>query len=55
MNSWSMKRWMEHITVWLDVPNFPAAAYVALSRVEHDANWRFFGDPSVHHFTPARF
>ena len=46
---------LEHITIWLDVPNFPAAAYVALSRVERDANWRFFGDPSVHHFTPARF
>ncbi|CAJ1380532.1 unnamed protein product, partial [Effrenium voratum] len=36
-------------------PNMPAAAYVALSRVEFDANWRFLGDPGVHHFTPARF
>ena len=46
---------LPHVTVWLDVPNMPAAAYVALSRVEYDANWRFMGDPGVHHFTPARF
>ena len=46
---------LAHITVYLDVPNMPAAAYVALSRVEKDANWRFVGDPGVHHFTPARF
>ena len=46
---------LPHITLWLDIPNMPAAAYVALSRVEYDANWRFVGDPGVHHFTPARF
>ena len=46
---------LPHITVWLDVPNMPAAAYVALSRVEYDVNWRFVGNPGVHHFTPARF
>ena len=46
---------LQHITLWLDVVNMPAAAYVALSRVEYDANWRFVGDPGVHHFTPARF
>jgi hypothetical protein len=46
---------LKHITVWLDVPNMPAAAYVALSRVEYDNNWRFVGDPGIHHFTPARF
>ena len=46
---------LQHITLWLDVANMPAAAYVALSRVEYDANWRFVGDPGVHHFTPARF
>ena len=45
---------LQHITLWLDVCNMPAAAYVALSRVEFDANWRFVGDPCVHHFTPAR-
>ena len=35
---------LPHITLWLDVPNMPAAAYVALSRVEHDQNWRFIGE-----------
>jgi ATP-dependent exoDNAse (exonuclease V) alpha subunit len=45
---------LPHITLWLDVPNMPAAGYVALSRVEYDANWQFVGDPGVHHFTPAR-
>jgi hypothetical protein len=43
-----------HMTVWLDVPNVEAAGYVALSRVRKDAHWRFVGDPTVHHFTPAR-
>ena len=42
-----------HLTIWLDVPNIEAAGYVALSRVEKDANWQFVGDPSIHHFTPA--
>ena len=43
---------LEHM--WLDVAKMPAAAYVALSRVEYDATWRFVGNPGVHHFTPAR-
>ena len=46
---------LAHITMYLDVPNMPAAAYVALSRVQRDANWRFVGNPGVHHFTLARF
>ena len=46
---------LEHITLWLDVPNMPAAAYVALSRVEADLHWQFWGAVTVHHFTPARF
>ncbi|CAE7550517.1 unnamed protein product, partial [Symbiodinium sp. CCMP2592] len=45
---------LPHITLWLDVPNMPAAAYVALSRVEYDANWRYVGNPGIHHFSPAR-
>ena len=45
---------LEHITLWLDFANAPAAAYVALSRVQYDANWRYVGNPGVHHFTPAR-
>ena len=46
---------LRHVTLWLDVANMPAAAYVALSRVEHDRDWRYVGKPGVHHFTPARF
>ena len=46
---------LSHVTVWLDVPNFLAAAYVAISRVEYDANWRYVGNPYIHHFTPAKF
>ena len=44
---------LPHITLWLDVRNMPAAAYVALSRVEYDANWKFLGNPGVEHFTSA--
>ena len=44
-----------HTSPCTDMPNMPAAAYVALSRVQRDAEWRFVGDPGVHHFTPARF
>ena len=46
---------LPHITVWFDVKNMPASAYAALSRVEHDKDWRFVGNPTVHHYTPARF
>jgi len=46
---------VEHLTLWLDVPNMPAAAYVALSRVRRDRDWSIMCGPSVHHFTPARF
>ena len=45
---------LDHVTLWLDIPNMPAAAYVALSRVRRDKDWRFVGDPMIHHFTPAR-
>ena len=46
---------LDHITLWLDFKNLPASAYVALSRVRKDKDWRFIGDPGKHHFTPARF
>ena len=46
---------LDHITLWLDFKNLPASAYVALSRVRRDADWRYIGDPTRHHFTPARF
>ena len=45
---------LQHITLWLDIAGMPAAAYVALSRVRHDADWRIVGHRTVHHFTPAR-
>ena len=44
---------LDHVTIWLDVPNVEAAAYVALSRVQYDQNWRFLGHVTRHHFTPA--
>ena len=34
---------LSHITMWLDVANMPAAAYVAMSRVQYDRDWRFIG------------
>ena len=44
---------LEHITMYLDVPNVEAAGYVAMCRVKHDRDWKFVGNPTVHHFTPA--
>jgi len=44
---------LKHMTLYLDVPNVEAAGYVALSRVQHDRDWRYVGDPTTHHFTPA--
>ena len=44
---------LEHATLWLDVANIEAAGYVALSRVRKDADWKFIGHLTPHHFTPA--
>lgn len=44
---------LEHLTIYLDVPGVEAAGYVALSRVQHDKDWRFIGDPTSSHFVPA--
>ena len=44
---------LDHVTMYLDVANVEAAGYVAMSRVKRDRDWRFVGNPSVHHFTPA--
>jgi hypothetical protein len=44
---------LEHMTIYFDVANIPAAAYVALSRVERDEDWQFVGNPGRHHFTPS--
>eukprot|EP00959_Pyramimonas_sp_CCMP1952_P105574 2207312-Pyramimonas_sp.AAC.1 len=34
---------LDHVTLWLDLAGMPAAAYVALSRVRRDADWRIMG------------
>ena len=44
---------LEQVAFWLDVANVPAAGYVALSRVQRDADWKFIGHVTPHHFTPA--
>ena len=44
---------LDHATIWLDAANIEAAGYVALSRVRRDADWRFLGHLTPHHFTPA--
>ncbi|CAE7576897.1 pif1, partial [Symbiodinium pilosum] len=44
---------LDSMTLYLDVPNIPAAGYVALSRVRYDTHWRFVGYLTQHHFTPA--
>ena len=44
---------LDHATIWLDVANIEAGGYVALSRVRRDADWRFIGHLTPHHFTPA--
>ena len=44
---------LEHITLWLDAPGCRAAAYVALSRVEYDANYLIGGVVCPRHFVPA--
>ena len=47
---------LPHITLWLDSKKpMPAAGYVALSRVTHDAHWQYVGDPNVHDFEAAHF
>ena len=42
-----------HLTVWLDM-QMEAAAYVALSRVQYDKNWRFLGFITPQHCRPSR-
>ena len=44
---------LPHVTVWLDRPLCRAAAYVAMSRVEHDENYIIAGQVTVQHFIPA--
>jgi hypothetical protein len=44
---------LDHMTMWLDKAWWPAAAYVALSRVQYDDSWQFVGDMKPEHFVPA--
>ena len=44
---------VEHITVWLDMPNLPAVAYTALSRVERSNAYSLAGKLTPAHFAPA--
>ena len=46
---------LSHITIWMDVPFVRAALYVALSRVQHDRDWRFVGCIERRHCLPAAF
>ena len=43
---------LEHVTIYLDVPNQPAAAYVAMSRVRKDTDYLFGGKYTEKHFIP---
>ena len=45
---------LKHMTLYLDVPGIEAAGYVALSRVQHDADWQYVGFLSQYHFQPAQ-
>jgi len=45
---------LPHITIWIDCPWVRAAAYVAISRVQYDADWRFVGQMAPKHFFPAQ-
>ena len=45
---------LRHVTLYLDVPNVPAAAYTALSRVATLDQVKIGGAFTKAHFTPAR-
>ena len=44
---------LKHVTVWLDVPGVPGAAYTALSRVRAASDYLIGGNVNEKHFTPA--
>ena len=44
---------MPHVTMWLDRPGQRAAAYVAMSRVRRDQDYKFGGVCKRKHFLPA--
>ena len=45
---------LPHVTVYLDIPGMPAAAYVAMSRVSYDGDYLIGGAVTPAHFVPAR-
>ena len=45
---------LAHVTLWLDRPGCPAAAYVALTRVERDEDYLIGGIVETRHILPAR-
>ena len=45
---------LSHVTVYLDVPGAPGAAYTALSRVATGKQYLIGGNVNPHHFTPNR-
>ena len=45
---------LPHVTVWLDKPHCPAAAYTAMSRVKRRVCCLLGGILNPNHFTPAR-
>lgn len=45
---------LPHITLWLDKAGCRAAAYVAMSRVQHDEDYLIAGNVSPAHFIPAK-
>ena len=44
---------LPHVTIWLDRPGQRAAAYVAMSRVRRDKDYKFGGKYKRKHFLPA--
>ncbi|CAK0818116.1 unnamed protein product, partial [Prorocentrum cordatum] len=45
---------LKHMTLWMDTPGVEAAGYVALSRVQHDRDWKYVGYLQQKHFVPAQ-
>ena len=45
---------LEHVTLYLDCPGVPGAAYTAMSRVKRGRDCLIGGAVTRHHFTPAR-
>ena len=43
----------EHITIYADCPNRPAAGYTALSRVSKHTDYLLAGHVTAEHFVPA--